>query len=370
MEPTTARTVRPVRIIRIINRPTGERLRQVLTGLLAASVLALLALMPGAVSKSYAQGSGPQEVYVADISQTTDRGDGLTRDSADYLERVISDAQAADAAVAIKLDTLGGPVGLTEDMINAISGAEDTPVFVYVPPNRRAASAGTFLLMASDVAAMGPQSRTGAATPIRSTGGDIKGDLGKKTTNDAVSLITGLASAHDRNADWAEKAVRDAASVNSEEALDMNIVEYVEPGLPAVLDAADGKKVQPKGITLDTAGAELVQQPLTFSERFGFSKWYVIVPGVLGVLGLTGTVFAAVRSSRQKVSVGTESMIGEIGDVRSPVAPGSPGVVFVHGERWKAFAESQESPPLEDGAEAEIVEFRRGGIVVREHDPG
>lgn len=344
-----------------------QRPRAGLSGkLLAALLIVLFALYPGAAE---AQGSQDErgetsEVYVVDISQTTGRGDGLTGDSVEYLERVISEAQEADAAVAVELDTTGGRLDHTEDMINAISGAQDTPVFVYVPPNARAVSAGTFILMASDVAAMGPQSRTGAATPVSATGMNIPGDLGEKATNDAVSLITGLAAAHGRNEEWAERAVREAASVNSEEALEMDVVEYVEPGLEAVLDAADGETVQPKGITLDTANAELVEQPPSFSERFGFSKWFVIVPGIFLALGLVGTVFAAVRSSRQRVTVGTESMIGEVGDVRSPVGADKPGVVFVHGERWKAFAEDP-GPPLEIGAEVEIVEFRRGGIVVR-----
>lgn len=335
--------------------------------LLAPLLLILLALSLAPAQDAAAQEgkSGKSEVYVADLSQTTGRGDTLTEESVEYLERVISDAAEADAAVAVELDTLGGRLDYTEDMVNAISGAEDTPVFVYVPPNARAVSAGTFVLMASDVAAMGPQSSTGAATPVSATGMNIPGDLGEKATNYAVSLITGLASAHDRNEEWAERAVREAASVNSEEALEMNVIEYVEPSLRGVLEAADGEKVQPKGITLDTANAEIVEQPLTLSERLGFSPWFVIVPGVLLVLGLTGTVLAAVRSSRQKVTVGTESMIGEVGDVRSPVVPGRPGVVFVHGERWKAFVEGPDSPPLQVGEEVEIVEFRRGGIVVR-----
>lgn len=345
-----------------------QRLAALLVPAILAAALLLLLTPSGVTGKASAQGggNGTEEVYVADISETTGRGDQLTGDSVEYLERVISDAGEADAAVAVELDTLGGRLDYTEDMVNAISGAEETPIFVYVPPNGRAVSAGTFLLMASDVAALGPQSRTGAATPVSSTGADINGDLGEKTTNDAVSLITGLAAAHDRNEEWAESAVRDAASVNSEEALDMDIVEYVEPNLGAVLDAADGETVEPKGITLQTAGAEIVQQPLTFSERFGFSKWLIIIPGVIGVLSLIGAVFASVRSSRQKVTVGTESMIGEVGDVRSPVAPGKPGVVFVHGERWKAFTEGPDSPPLETGTDVEIVEFQRGGIVVRE----
>lgn len=345
-----------------------KRSPRLVPALLVSSLLALAIPGAGTADTAHAQdgGSGANEVYVADISHTTSRNDGLTRDSVQYMERVISEAREADAAaVAVELDTLGGSLTLTEDMVNAISDAEEMPIFVYVPPNARAVSAGTFLLMASDVAAMGPQSRTGAATPIKSTGGDLTGDRGRKIKNDAASLITGLASAHDRNEEWAEDAVREAASVNSEEALEMDIVEYVEPSLEEVLDAADGDTVQPKGITLDTADAEIVQVSMTFSERFGVSKWLIIVPGALGVLALTGTVLAVVRSSRRRVTVGTESMIGEVGDVRSRVSAGDPGLVFVHGERWKAFAESSDSPPLETGSEVEIVEFHRDGIVVR-----
>ena len=334
-----------------------RRFRAVAT---VAVLFALLALWP-----AEAAAQEQNEVYVADLTQTTDRNDGLTGDSVEYLERVISDAEQADAAVAVELDTSGGRLDQTEEMIGTITEAEQTPVITYVPRGAQAASAGTFLLMASDVAAMGPQSRTGAATPISATGRDLPGDLGQKATNDAVSLITGLAEAHDRNAEWAEEAVREAASVNSEEALDMDIVEYVEPDLRAVLEAADGETVEPKGITLQTANAELVQNQLTFSERWGFSPWLLIVPGILVLLGTVGVARAAVRSSRQRVTVGTESMIGEVGDIRRRVSADEPGVVFVHGERWRAFPESKDSPPLENGAEVEIVDFHRGGVIVR-----
>ena len=330
-----------------------------------AAAFALLGLSLPALWPDGAAAQEQNEVYVADLAQTTDRNDGLTGDSVEYLERVISDAEAADAAVAVELDTLGGRLDHTEEMIGTITDAEQTPVIVYVPRGERAVSAGTFLLMASDVAAMGPQSRTGAATPVGPGGQNLPGDFGEKSTNDAVSLITGLAEAHGRNAEWAEEAVREAASVNSEEALEMDIVEYVEPDLRSVLEAADGETVEPKGITLDTANAELVQNQVTFSERWGFSPWLLIVPGVLVLLGSLGVARAAVRSSRQRVTVGTESMIGEVGDIRRRVSAGEPGVVFVHGERWRAFPESKDSPPLENGAEVEIVEFYRGGVIVR-----
>ncbi|MDN5697696.1 MAG: hypothetical protein L0G70_06920, partial [Rubrobacter sp.] len=313
-----ARECKPQRYARP-SRVVTEVTAAIAIAAFAISAFSVAAILPGSASAQE-----DNEVYVADLSQTTDRRDGLTADSVEYLERVISDAGRADAAVAVELNTSGGRLDQTEEMINSITEAEQTPVFVYVPQGARAESAGTFLMMASDVAAMAPQSRTGAATPVSATGEDLPSDLGEKATNSAVSLITGLAEAHDRNADWAEEAVSEAAAVNSEEALQMDIVEYVEPDLQAVLEAADGATVEPKGITLDTAQAELVQNPLTFSERWGFSPWLLIVPGILILLGAAGLARAAIRSSRQRVTVGTESMIGEVGDIRRRVSAEEP----------------------------------------------
>jgi membrane-bound ClpP family serine protease len=246
--------------------------------------------------------------------------------------------------------------------------AEDTPIFVYVTPRgTRAASAGTFILMGSDVAAMAPDTRTGAATPVTFTGQDIPGDLGEKSRNDAVALITSLAETHGRNAEWAEKAVRDAEAVNAAEALEIGVVEYVEPNLRAVLEAADGETIQPKGITLDTANANLVQEPLSFEEHFGFSSWWVILPAVFLVLFAAGLTFAIFKTAGTRISTGREGMIGEVGTVRQTVGAsgGSEGSVFVHGELWSAIPEDKNAPPIEKGAEVEIAGFRRTSIVVR-----
>lgn len=314
---------------------------------------------------STAQESEP-EVFVADVSETMGRSNQLTEDTVDYLERVISEAEEDDAeAVAMELSTSGGSIPLTQEIVGIMGDAGDTPIIVYVTPRgSRAASAGTFILLASDVAAMAPETRTGAATPVTFTGQDIPGDLGEKSRNDAVALITSLAETHDRNAEWAEKAVRDAEAVNAAEALDIGVIEYVEPDLRAVLKAADGETVQPKGITLDTANATLVQKPLNFEERFGFSTWWVIVPAVLLVLFLIGLAFAIIRTSRVRISTGLEGMVGEIGTVRQTVVA-SGGLVFVHGELWSAIPEDKNASPIEKGAEVEIVDFRRTSIIVR-----
>lgn len=314
---------------------------------------------------SAAQDEKPR-VFVADISQTTGRNDELTGKTVRYLERVISKAEKADAAaVAIELSTSGGRLDRTQDIVGAMGEAQDTPIVVYVTPRgTRAASAGTFILMGSDVAAMAPDTRTGAATPVTFFGGDIPGDLGKKFRNDAVALITSLAESHGRNEEWAEKAVRDAEAINAADALEIGVIEYVEPNLRAVLEAADGETVEPKGITLNTANAELVEQPLSFRERFGFSRWYAIVPGILLALFAIGFAYAAYRTVRQRVSTGREGMIGEVGTVRRTIGK-SGGSVFVHGELWSALPEDPRMVPIEPGAEVEIAGFRRTSIVVR-----
>ncbi|CAN5584113.1 hypothetical protein BH24ACT22_BH24ACT22_15490 [soil metagenome] len=330
--------------------------------LLLMLVVAALATGCGVAA---AQDGGDPQVFLAEVSKTTDRDDGLTDETVSYLERVISDAEAADATVAIELSTAGGALNQTQEIVGMMGEAKDTPIIVYVTPrSTRAASAGTFILMAGDVAAMAPETRTGAATPVTFFGQDIPGDLGSKVRNDAVALLTGIAETHDRNEQWAEKAIRDAEAVNAEEALELGVIEYVEPDLRSLLKAADGGTVEPKGIELNTANAELVDRSVSFKERFGFSRWYVIIPAVLLVLLLAGLTYAVVRTSRQRVSTGREGMIGEVGTVRHQISK-SGGTVFVHGELWTALPEEPQMAPIETGAEVEIVSFRRTAIVVR-----
>ena len=143
------------------------------------------------------------------------------------------------------------------------------------------------------------------------------------------------------------------------------MVEYVEPDLESVLDAADGERVEPKGISLDLAGATLVERPPTFKERFGVPLYALVIPAVLVLLVAVGAVLYVLRTSRWRVSTGREGMIGEIGVVRRPVTGGSGGMVFVHGELWGAVPEDPSTAPLEADTEVEIVGFRRSAVVVR-----
>jgi membrane-bound serine protease (ClpP class) len=292
--------------------------------------------------------------------------------TAGYLTRVISEAEEARArAVVIEIDTPGGRLDATRTVVEAQSNARSLPVVAYVSPQgARAASAGTFIVMASDVAAMAPQTTIGAAAPVDLFGRDLPGILGEKVTNDASSLLTGLAEAHGRNVEWAEKAVQEAASANAAEALEIGVVEYVEPDLESVLEAADGERVEPKGIVVETSGAAIVSKSPTFGERFGIPLYAVVVPAVLAILAAAGFLLTVLRTSRSRIRTGREGMIGEIGVVRRAVEGTSGGTVFVHGELWSALPEIA-GETLAPETEVEVVGFRRTALLVRRAgDPG
>jgi membrane-bound serine protease (ClpP class) len=213
----------------------------------------------------------------------------------DYLNGEIDQANDDGYnAVVILMDT---PGGLDSSMRNIIKQmlASKVPVIVYVyPPGSRDASAGVFITMASDVAAMAPETNIGSSTPISTGGGNIPSDLKRKVINDAVAYIRALASEHGRNADWAEKAVRVASNLPAREALSMNVIDYVEPSLPALLDRIDGTRVEPKGIVLHTANAEIVTVRMSLWKRILDT---IIDPNIivlllsLGALGITVELF-------------------------------------------------------------------------------
>jgi membrane-bound serine protease (ClpP class) len=190
-------------------------------------------------------------------------------------------------AVVILMDT---PGGLDSSMRNIIKHmlSSKVPVVVYVyPRGSRDASAGVFITMAADVAAMAPETNIGSSTPISTSGGNIPSDLKRKVINDAVAYIRSLASEHGRNADWAERAVRVAANLPAREALSMNVVDYVEPTLPALLDRIDGTRVEPKGVVLHTANAEIDTLKMSLWKRILDT---IIDPNIIVLLLSVGTL--------------------------------------------------------------------------------
>src|SRR4051812_41747477 len=183
---------------------------------------------------------------------------------ANYLSSAISDANTSHAAaVLILIDTPGGLDSSMRQINQAILGSH-VPVIGYVSPSgARAASAGTFIMMACPLAAMSPGTEIGAAHPVGVSGAIEQ----EKVTNDAVAYIRSLAQLYGRNADWAESAVRDAVSVSAEEALKLPVIDLVSPSIPDLLERADGHEVtvvDGETATIHTAGAPVESESLGF----------------------------------------------------------------------------------------------------------
>jgi membrane-bound serine protease (ClpP class) len=223
---------------------------------------------------------------------------------------VTSGIQAAEdegaPAVLLTIDTPGGLDSSMREIVQAIVNSP-VPVICYVSPEgARAASAGTFILISCPVAAMAPGTNVGAAHPVGVAGAV---EL-EKATNDAVAYIRGLAQLRQRNADWAERAVREAVSVPAREALDLDVIDLIAPQTQTLLQEVDGRTVEVANggsATLATAGVPIDQRSLGWgaailhallSPNLAFLFFYVgigliivevlspgvSVPGVLGVL--------------------------------------------------------------------------------------
>ena len=188
--------------------------------------------------------------------------------SQDYLQDQVRRVEAGGYdALVVELDTPGG-LGTSMRQIVKSFLASSVPIVVYVSPAGSSAdSAGAVIGQAADVLAMAPQTNIGSSTPITTSGTDFSKDLRRKVVNDAAAYISELAREHGRNAIAAEAMVRDAANYGAREAAARNVVDVVSPTLPALLAEIDGMITQPKGITLDTAGATLDAVEMSFWQR-------------------------------------------------------------------------------------------------------
>ena len=267
----------------------------------------------------------------------------------DYVTRGLDQAAKRGApAVILRIDTPGGLDSSMRDIIKAILAAP-VPVIGYVAPSgARAASAGTYILYATHVAAMAPGTDLGAATPVQITAPGMptpgkpneKKDRTKdesadkptkkstpstgviptmqnKAVNEAAAYIRGLAEMRGRNTDWAEKAVREAASLSVGEALKKNVIDLIAADVEALLKAADGRTVTIAGkpYTLATAGVRVVAIEPDWRSEFlaiitnpniayilflagiygivlEFYNPGVLVPGITGVICLLLALYA------------------------------------------------------------------------------
>jgi membrane-bound serine protease (ClpP class) len=218
---------------------------------LRALWFAFLALLGAPAGVLAQDGQGQRHVVVVPLEGA------IGPAAADVVKRS-SERAAKDGAqlVVLRMDTPGGLDTSMREIIKAIL-ASPVPVASFVAPSgARAASAGTYILYASHIAAMAPGTNLGAASPVFIGGGEEgkgkKADtMTRKATNDAVAYIRGFAQLRKRNAEWAEKAVREAVSLPADEALKLKVIDVVAPDVPALLKAVEQK------LKIKTANAEI-----------------------------------------------------------------------------------------------------------------
>ena len=227
--------------------------------------------------------------------------------SADYLLRGLDKANEDGAQlVVIELDTPGGLDTSMRDIIKAIL-ASKVPVATYVAPQgARAASAGTYILYASHIEAMAPATNLGAATPVElAPGGDKPAAPDKpaasppadpkmrKAVHDAAAYIRGLAELRGRNAEWAERAVREAVSLSASEALELKVVDLVAADLGDLLKQLDGRAIKMDGqtITLDTTQAAIERVQPDWRSRLLAVIGDPGIAYILMLLGIYGLIY-------------------------------------------------------------------------------
>lgn len=237
----------------------------------------------------------------------------------DYIHRGIDYAKAQDAKVIIlQINTPGGLAsslrGINQDIISST-----VPVIAYVAPSgARAASAGTFLVYASHLSAMAPGTNIGSATPVNLMAtSDKKSPEQAKAMNDSVAYIRSLAELRGKNAEWAEKAVREAANISADQAKRLQVIDHIAPDYPSLLKQIDGKSVAVNEILhkIDTKNIEIEKYTpdwrydfLSFITNpnvayillliafyglfFEFSSPGAIIPGVVGLISLLLVLYA------------------------------------------------------------------------------
>lgn|SRR5690625_1873670 len=230
--------------------------------------------------------------------------------TANYIKRGLKTARKNKCeALIIEMDTPGGLLDSTKEIVQAFLDSDDMPVVVYVSPQgASAASAGTFIAMAAHIAAMAPATNIGAASPVQmGGGGNVQTDsvMQKKLFNYTQSYIHSIADRRGRNAAWAVTAVKDGSSITADKAVELNVVDFIAKNRKDLLNKLDGRTVE--GKILQTQRAHIQELPPNRAE-----KWLSILirPEVILILTML-------------------TIYGIIGEVTNPgaIIPGVAGVI-------------------------------------------
>lgn len=215
--------------------------------------------------------------------------------SAKYIVDNVNRAEDGDyECLLIQMDTPGGLLESTKTIVKEILSAE-VPVVMYVAPSGSGAvSAGVFITMSCHIAAMAEGTNIGAAHPV-GVGGqqDTSKVMGEKVTNYASAWVRGIAEKRGRNADWAERAVRESVSINENEALELNVIDLIAKSESELLEAIDGRTVQVESgeKKLATKNAEIVLVEMNWRNRILYKISNPTIAYILLMLGIYGIFF-------------------------------------------------------------------------------
>jgi membrane-bound serine protease (ClpP class) len=185
--------------------------------------------------------------------------DGLVADQ--LRDEIAAAGDAHAAAIVIRLDTPGGSLEATQQIVGTLLSAPLPTIVWIAPAGGFAASAGTFITLAANLSFMAPGTRIGAASPIDSSGNDIPGTLGDKVRNDAIAWARSIAQERNRPADWAAATVSEARSSSATDAVALGVVDGMASTIDEVMAAANGRTVQVAGqdVVVRLAGASIVE---------------------------------------------------------------------------------------------------------------
>jgi membrane-bound serine protease (ClpP class) len=233
--------------------------------------------------------------------------------SEEYIARAIDEAERRhDQAVLMVMNTPGGLVESTREIIEKITNSS-IPVIIFVTPSgSRAASAGFFILESADIAAMAPGTNTGAAHPVILSGGNMDDVMKQKMENDAAALMRSVAARRGRNVEVAESTVRQSKSFTEQEALSQHLIDYVarnEDDLFRQIEGKSFKRFNGEEVTLNLVGDAVVPFGMTVKEQI---LNYLMDPNIAFIL----------------LAIGALALYAEFNHPGA-VVPGTVGVVFI-----------------------------------------